>query len=108
MDRLEEARRIPVDTQIGRFVFVLPYKKGRLAIAGFARQLVLNQNVSPEVQAEANALAWCQMTAETVPDGFNWDTFEDDDILVELYSAIIKGEQTFQERFRQPSTPVGS
>lgn len=108
MDLLEQHRRVSVPTRIGTFVFQAPYKKQRLQIEGYARELVRGQVVSPETQAEALALAWCEIMCVEAPTGFNWNTFEDDDMLVELYTKAVEHDRTFREQLRTASPPLGA
>lgn len=108
MDRLEEARRLSVPTKIGTFVFVAPYKKQRLAAEGYARQLTLGQPVDLQVEAEARALAYCETLAVETPEGFNWNTFDDDELLVELYTKLVEHDRTFREKFQGTGPTVGA
>ncbi len=108
MDMLEQKRRLTVDTSVGRFVFVAPYKKQQLAIAGYARQLVGGQIVDPATEAEAMAMAWCELTAAEVPSGWNWNTFEDDELLIDLYTKCLAHDRSFRDSFRNAGSGMGA
>ena len=108
MDRLEEARRLEVPTKLGTFVFVAPYKKQRLAAEGYTRQLTLGQTVDPQTEAEARALAYCETLCVETPKDFNWNTFDDDELLVELYTKLVEHDRTFREKFSGTGPTMGA
>lgn len=108
MDILEQKRRLAVDTPVGRFVFVAPYKKQQLAIAGYARQLVGGQMVDQDTEIQALALATVELTATETPDNWNWNTFEDDELLVDLYQKCLEHDRSFRDFIRSTRDSVGA